>query len=512
MNEDISRAAPRTPLDTPVGDRSADSSVNLTSTDLQRNAVGLPGVLMQGISHISPAFAIATSFQFVVALAGVTTPVVFAIAFAIVFMLALSVSQAAKAFTSAGGFYTYISRTVDPRAGFLCGWAFSIWFPPTCALVMAYAAKIIQDELKAQYHFTLPWVIPTLVVAIGVYLLVRRGIKISTNVVVILGSLEILVMLVLALAGLASPGRGGITLAPFNPVRSASLQGLYLGVVFSILTFSGWEATTPLAEESKDPRRNVPRGLLGAVIILGVYFVITSYGYTIGLGTANVHQVAVAGRNPIFSLAESRWGSGWLLVLFALLNSGIAVSIASFNAATRTWYAMGRSGTMPAAFAKVHPQYRTPVNAINLQFAVTLLCVLIAVWLGPANAFFLWGLTITLALIYAYICVNIGVFRHYWGVARHQFNPFLHVIFPLVSSLAVLWVGYKSVVPLPAPPVKWAPVVIAVWLAAGIVVMVVLTMRGHRDWLHKAGAALAESGDEESAALPGASVPPGSPA
>ena len=171
------------------------------------------------------------------------------------------------------------------------------------------------------------------------------GIAISEKLLIITGGIEIVIMVALAITGFLDPGPGGFSFAPLNPANAPAGSGLFTAIVFSIFAFSGWEAVAPLAEESKNPRRNVPIGLIASVVILTVYFVIAVWGYLVGIGVDNVAGIPDAEAFPVFTLATDLWGGAWVLVLFALLNSVFAVSIACFNGGTRTWYAMGRSGT-----------------------------------------------------------------------------------------------------------------------------------------------------------------------
>ncbi len=78
------------------------------------------------------------------------------------------------------------------------------------------------------------------------------------------------------------------------------------------------------------------------------------------------------------------------------------------------------------------------------------------------------GIAMTLGLILVYSAGNLGVFLWFRGKAKSEFNPFLHAVFPLISTLALVWVGYKSVVPLPAAPVRYAPFVVAGWIGVGL--------------------------------------------
>ena len=153
---------------------------------------------------------------------------------------------------------------------------------------------------------------------------------------------------------IASPGPGGFSWGPLNPGNFSLAGNLFLGVVFSIFAFSGWESTGPLAEESKNPKRNVPIGLVGSVAVLTVYFVFVTWGYLVGTGVGNLASTANPnGPFPVATLAQRVWGGAWVLLLFALLNSAIALSIACFNGGTRTWYAMGRSGVLPTLLVPI---------------------------------------------------------------------------------------------------------------------------------------------------------------
>lgn len=477
----------------PQSERPADGE------HLRAGAIGLPGVLMQAVALIAPAFAITVSFQFAVGQAGVAAPLVYLFAFFIVLMLAVTVSELARAFPSAGGFYTYVSRTVHPRVGFMCGWLLSLWLPPVGVLVLAFTGKVVlEPELQAQYGITLPWWVFVGLSLALVSVLVYRGVAISQGLLITLALLEILIVVALAIFAVASPGPGGFTLASFNPAASSSIQGLYLGVVFSVFAFTGWEGAAPLAEESEDPRRNVTRGTIGSVLILGAFLVFTSWAFLIGLGTGNIQSIINSTRSPTFILAENLWGGAWVIVLLALVNSAIAVCIASFNGSTRLWFGMGRSGVLPSSLARVHHRHQTPVNAIYLQIALSLVTFVLAALLGPEQLFIVWALAITFCLILVYVALNTGVLRYFYTEARDQFSPIKHGILPVLSTAAVLWVGYKSIVPFPEAPTSYAPIAAAIWFLLGVGLLILLKRRGQEDWLLEAGRAMEAADRPES--------------
>ena len=444
---------------------------------------------MQGIATIAPSFAILATFVFIVTYAGVVTPWAYLFGGALLALQALSAAQLAKVFPSAGGWYTWIARAFHPRAGFFAGVLFSVWLPPVGALTLSLLAKtVLEPSIKSEYGVTIWWWVWVIAGLALVIYFAYQGIVLSEKALIITGTIEIVIMVALALSGLASPGPGGFSFAPLNPGNFGLATNLFLGVVFSIFAFSGWESTGPLAEESKNPKRNVPIGLVGSVIILMIYFVIVTWGYLVGIGVSKVGTIPTASAFPVATFAQRVWSGAWVFLLFALLNSAIAVSIACFNGGTRTWYGMGRSGVLPTALGKVNPSRKTPANAIHLEVAVNVVafaCVLI--W-GVTTVFLTWANAITLGLILMYILANIGVVKYYLIEARSQFNPLLHVIVPLIASAAgvvVVWKSYFS--PFTSSGVVfWGLLVFFAVLVITIIALIYMHVTGKEDWMRKA--------------------------
>ncbi len=465
---------------------------------LARGALGLTGVVFQGVATIGPAFGILAVFQATVSFAGIVAPLAFLFAGLVILVTTVSVSQLAKQWPSAGGWYTWIAGALHPRAGFLGGWFWSIWLPPAALLTVAYlASAVLQPAVKAEYGVSIPWWGFVLFCMAIVIWTSYRGIVLSARFLLVTTAIEMVIMVALALSGLASPGHGGFNLEPFNPANIGHAPNLFLGFVFSIFAYSGWESIAPLAEESDNPRRNVPRALRLTIVIYGSFLLFVTWGLLVGTGTKNVGGIPGAAAFPGFTLAVRLWHGAWVIVLLALLNSAIAVAIGSFNGATRTWYAMGRAGALPRFLGKVHPIRHTPHNAIHLMVAMSALTFLLAGIFGVANTYFTWATMITLGLIILYALANIGVLYHYIR-DRAQFNPVIHVLFPALSTVAVGVVFYKTIVPLPAVPEKYGPAALGIYLLLALVALVYLKLRGREDWLIRAGKAF----DEDEAAEP----------
>jgi len=176
------------------------------------------------------------------------------------------------------------------------------------------------------------------------------------------------------------------------------------------------------------------------------------------------------------------------LILFALLNSTVAVVIAVCNIGTRMWFAMARSGSLPSVLTKVHPVYKTPVNTIILQWIVNLVTgVGLTLWLGAVNGYGFESFVLVLAVLIVYAMGNLGVFPLYWRQYRSEFNIFYHAVFPILSTLALIWLGYELFNPFPTVPLVWALPTIAIWFLIGVGILFVMRARGKEEWLTRAG-------------------------
>jgi amino acid transporter len=470
----------------------------IESTDLQRGAIGLVGATMQAITHIAPAIAALFFTQFVVSLAGITAPLAYLIGVIVVLMLGSTLVQLSKHMPSAGGYYTYVSKALHARAGFLTSWMYVLYSPLAGGPIYGFFGFIVAGELRTNYQINLPWLwwVCVLVGAPLVAFLQYRGIRISARAMLILGGFEMIIVFALALWGFFKPGPGGFTFEVFNFNRKLAVEGFALAVVFSIQGLTGWEGAAPLAEETRDPKRNVPRATMLSIILLGVFLVIAYWGQIIGWGVNNLKALPGSAELPGLVLAHRFWGGAWVILLLAFLNTTIAVCLATANVGTRMWYGMARNGSFPKPLAKVNPKYKTPTNAILVQMALSIVGGIgVGLWVGANVSFFLVdGLILVLAVLFVYVMANAAVFAYYYRQRRSDFNIILHVVFPLISTAALIYALVYSFIPFPASPYKYAPLVDGIWLLLGIAVLLVMRARGSEEWLSTAGASLGDTG------------------
>jgi amino acid transporter len=454
---------------------------------LRTNAVGLAGALFQSITLMGPGVAVAFAFGPGITYAGGSFPLAIILALIGCLLLALNIGQLAIHLPSAGGFYTYITRGLGREAGFMAGWvsipAYLV-FIPLNLLAFGFAAQGLSGE---------PWWIFGVVLAVGMAVLTFFGVRLSIRTLVVMGAVEIAVFVLLSIFLIAHPADGN-TLQAVTPAMwdhgRGGLSGVLVGTVIGFLAFTGFESAVLLAEESSNPRRNIPRAIVLAVVLIGLFFVLASYAGLAGYGfqhigtTRDPHSYLGDSPTPWFTLAQRVWGgAGQYIIGLVVLNSLAANVAAGYTALGRVVFAMGRAGALPAWFGRVHKRYRTPTLAIALGALVS---IGIAVWAAavygaPPNSFFLIVDVAAYSVLLAYIGVSLAVPFFYRRERHADFRAVRHLIVPLLAALllvVVLLAQFFAAIPpdnYPGPlPQYLAAAIAGGWLLIGIVWLLVL--------------------------------------
>ncbi len=349
---------------------------------LREHSIGLPQVLFQSITHMAPAAAVAYSIFISVPQARQALPLSVGLALIACICAATAIGQLAKLFPSAGGMYTYAGRTLGPWAGFLVAWLFILFQPLVAPFLYLEFGWAMSDVFSNSigWHYSGQWWVWVVLMTVIVFLLTYRDIRLSTTAGVILGGFEIAIFAALALWMMFS-NAGDLNLQPFNPHHAVGdWSGVFKGMVFAILAFIGFEASAPLGEEARNPRRTVPRAVVGSAIAIGIFYVLCSYAWVFGAGFDHFVKQATTNADPWRNLGKVFWGGGWVLVFLAICNSIAANSNAAVNAATRVFYSLARNRLAPSQLGHTHKQFKTPHIAIIWMSAFALVVSLLFGW------------------------------------------------------------------------------------------------------------------------------------
>lgn len=198
----------------------------------------------------------------------------------------------------------------------MVAWAFLLFEPlaaPLLFLIFAWTTKDVISDKRHGLHWAYSgqWWIWVVLSAGIVFFLTYRDVRLSTEAGVILGIFEISVFVALSLWMILS-NTGHLTLQPFNPEHAATgtYNGIFKGMVFAVLAFVGFESAAPLGEEARNPRRTIPRAIVGSAISIGLFYVVCSYAWVIGTGFDHFTTQATTSANPWRDLGIVFWSGG----------------------------------------------------------------------------------------------------------------------------------------------------------------------------------------------------------
>jgi amino acid transporter len=476
----------------------ATSVLGEARVGLEHDAIGLPEVLFQSITHMAPAVATALSIGFAANFAGRLSPLAVLLAMVACLFTAYSIGQMGKHLPSAGGMYTYVARGLGPFFGWLMAWAFAFAEPLIAPILLAafgfFGAVFLSTYLHFGGDFAYMWIVLAVVCGLLLWWLIYSGVQLSTRAGLILGAIEMSIFVLISVLLIANAGSAN-TLSVFVP-GDEGIQPAFQGMIFCLLAFIGFEAAAPLGEETRDPRRTIPRAVIWSTIVVGAFYVLNMYAATVFFGADRMGEFYTFNDgDPWGFMATEVLGTlGGLLVVFAILNSSLANANSSATAATRSVFAMGRAGLLPRFFAAVHPTRRTPVNAVHVQ---VLLAIAVAIGggliladdpnpgLGPINIYVFIGTMLGLVFAGMYIAVNAAVIGFYLRERRDEFNVIKHLVVPILGIIAMIPALLSVIGGLTIPifdvkldpwsgALAWTAPIVGVWMLIGLVLYFVL--------------------------------------
>lgn len=376
---------------------------------------------------------------------------------------AMSYGKMATAFPEAGSAYTYASKSIHPIVGYLTGWVMTldyILMPMLCVIIVGATSHKLLPEVPYS-----AWVV---LASVAITALNLRGIEMTSrataifNVILAVSIIWFLTAAVWALVD--GMGRGTLfSFEPFYSTHDFSWRAVMAATPVAVLSFLGFDGISTLAEDSKEPQKNVARAILMVCCIAGFLFVLQTYlGQLIWPDYRTFSSVETA-----FSDIGGKIGGPALAYLIALLvvAQAWASGIASQASASRLLYAMARDRKLPhTLFGYLHPRLRTPTYSMALMGGIALVGGLLLNLDKAAEL-------VNFGACAGFMMVNLAVIGHYFlrRGERGAGDLWKYLFSPVIGFLVCLWI-WLSVSPL-------AMMVGAVWSGLGIAYLLLLVRR-----------------------------------
>lgn len=387
-----------------------------------------------------------------VGLSGNCIWVSFLIAAGVATLTAFSYAELSSRFPKAGAEYVYIENSFGSRAAWLVAWlllAGSVIGGATVALGFA-------RYFSAMFHTPVLWVAVILLVVIEVILII--GVQQTAKVTIVFTVIEILGLLIIIFVGL--PTLGSVDYLE----TAAGVQGIVEAGVLIFFGYLGFEGITRLAEETKNPEKNIPKAILFSMIITTLIYIF------VGISAVSVipwQQLSVA-QAPLALIAERVFGaqSFFILTLIALFST-FNTALMMLLTGSRLIYGIAQQEAIPKMFMAVGRRFRTPWVAIVTIVVVAMLFLFIGDLKTIANL-----TNFTIFSVFIMINASVIYFRYKKPIVIGFMVPFHIGWFPVIPFLGIvtsLWM----IVSLPVDVLLFGSLIIVI----GFVVDIILDMK-----------------------------------
>lgn len=422
---------------------------------LQRT-LSLGSVVLFGIAYMTPIIVLGTFGILAQSTAGMV-PAAYLAALVAMFFTAMSYGRMAAAFPVAGSAYSYVRKAISPKLGFIAGWAVLLDYLFLPMAIWLIGAAYLHSAFPAVPQWI--WVLAFIGITSAINIV---GLKLANGINALLMLVQFLVLI--AFVALCVHYVGGDASTPVwsvKPFFNGDMQMplIMSGAAIACYSFLGFDAVSTLTEETRDPRRTIPRAIMLITLIGGLIFVGVSYFVQIAHPSFQFDSVDSAA----YEIARNIGGDLFVSIfLIGLIVGQFASGLSAQASGSRLLFAMGRDGVLPKSFfGTLHERFGTPLNSILLCAAVALLALKLDV--TTSTSFINFGAFLAFSL------VNLSVIFHYWIGGEHKgLREFvLFLLFPFIGLAADLWLMVS---------LDHLAIYLGLsWLAIGVVYLAVLT-------------------------------------
>ena len=441
-------------------------------------AVGISLALM------APSMAANINPQGTATTIGRAVPLAFALATIGVLLIAWTFVRLTQRFHHAGSVYGFVGATLGARAGVISGWALMGTYT-FYGVVTSTAAGIFGAEfLDALGIWTnqpdwAPFLVGAIALA-GVWALAAANIREGTRVLLVIEGTTVALILIVSvvilikLATGTAPNGNTLDFSVFSVPAGTGTSAVFLGVVFGFLSFAGFEAAATLGEEAQEPRRDIPRAILGVAIFGGLYFIFVTAIEVMGFGTDAKGVESFIASGSLLGDLGSQFVAGWVgeLITIGAAVSAFGCALACIVGAARLLFALSRDEVGPSPLGAISPRTGVPARSTAAvvigAYAITALGWF-AFGVAPFDLFVASGTIGTLILLLVYALATIGAAKLSFFSGERRVAAW-EVVVPFLALIVIGYTLFRNVYPYPTEAARWYPIIAAAWVVAGVLV------------------------------------------
>jgi amino acid transporter len=457
-----------------------DDTSAARANGLKKGSIGIVAVIFMAVANAAPITAMTGNVPIAVGFGnGLGAPAGFLFATIILTLFALGYVAMARHITTTGAFYGFISHGLGQTWGMASGMLATFAYVVFEGSLIGGCAYFANDALKTIFNVDIPWLVIAVVAIVAIAALCYFDISLTAAILGVTLTAEVLILFALAFSVIFSGGgpdgfmlnqtvllNNAFESLPAGAFGTAAAAGsMAIGLFFAFWSWVGFETTAVYGEESRNPKKIIPRATIIAVVGLGLFYTFISAMVIAGNGAKTSVETSISA-SPLdlfFNLVQTNLGGVLLDVYKGLLVIGsFACALAFHNAASRYLFALGRevpSDKIKATVGGTHPKHGSPYIASTIQSVITLLIVLsfaffTAVQVPDANGtpvdtpalvpyvnvYGLLALIGTAAILLVQAICSGAVIWFFWVKKTHRGNVITTLICPLIGGLAMLYV------------------------------------------------------------------------
>lgn len=451
------------------------------------------------IALMAPSMAVNINPQGMTESVGRAVPLAFAIGTISVLLISYTFVRLCQRFHHAGSVYGFVGATLGPRCGVFAGWALAGTYLFYAVVTSTAAGRFVMEEADSLgiWPGAPDWsatAFSILALLLVVFLGTRQA-RSGARVILVIEAVTITLILVVAAVVLAKlfggdgPQGQGFDMSVFSVPSGTGTSALFLGVVFALLSFAGFESSAALGEEAQNPRQDIPRAILGTAIFGGLFFVVVTAVEMMGFGTDAAGVTAFTESGSLLASLSEAYLAGWVghLITWGATISAVGCALACVVASSRLVFAMSRDGVGIAALADIDERHGVPTKAVLGIFASAL--VIIAGFrlagMDSFDTFANSGVIGTLILLVVYLLATVGVIALCFGGGRAGQDPSLRVrtwevVIPVLAIVVLAYTVFRNIYPFPEGEAWWGPGPAVIWMVAVLILVVVRSRDAER--------------------------------
>lgn len=376
-------------------------------------SLGSGAIIFMVVAAAAPLTVIGGGFPLAALLGnGVGAPAMFAVSGAILLLFAVGLATMSRFVSKPGAFFTYVGYGLGRPSGLAAAWIAILTYVSIQLCVYGFIGLMLGDWMADKTGLDLPWWTWSLILVAVVAVLGYRHIELSTKVLGVLLIAEVGIVVILAVVILFQGGADGISAESFEPATITS-GSPGLALMFCMAGFIGFEATAIFRDEAREPEKTIPRATYGAVLLIAVFYTLTSWAIVQGWGAGFMDAVAADPAGLVAATGDRYLGSMGAEMINLLLITSLFACILSFhNVITRYAHSMSNAGLLPSQLGTVHESHESPhVSSLITSMAGFVSIALFALFgLDPYLEVFTWfsGIaTVAIVVLMALTCAAV---------------------------------------------------------------------------------------------------------